>query len=185
GWRDRAWPDGRSRGDRSRPSIAPSTGPSPEERRLRHVTPGRDRCVGPRPPGREGPAPRHAGSGNADGTCTSPHPRVDAAGPGGKERHVEDRVSTVTLGAGRLAIDDVVAVARHRVPVVVDRAALSQLVNGRQALLQIAGSGQAIYGVTTGVGKLKDTVIPEEDRRRLQEHLVLSHAAGVGPTLGA
>ncbi|PYO52007.1 MAG: histidine ammonia-lyase, partial [Candidatus Rokuibacteriota bacterium] len=37
--------------------------------------------------------------------------------------------------------------------------------------------------MTTGVGKLKDTVIPQEDRRQLQRNLVLSHAAGVGPAL--
>jgi histidine ammonia-lyase len=94
-------------------------------------------------------------------------------------------VSAVTLGGSRLAIADVVAVARDAVTVALDPAATVRLVSGRRALEDMARSDQAIYGVTTGVGKLKDTVIPHEDRRRLQENLVLSHAAGVGPALEA
>jgi histidine ammonia-lyase len=89
----------------------------------------------------------------------------------------------VTLGAGRLAIADVVAVARDRAAVVLDAAAALRLKKGRQTLEEMARGEQPIYGVTTGVGKLKDTVIPLEDRRQLQENLVLSHAAGVGPAL--
>ena len=89
----------------------------------------------------------------------------------------------VTLGAGRLAIADVVSVARDGAKVVLDPAAARRVVKGRQTLEEMARGGQAIYGVTTGVGKLKDTVIPPEDRHQLQENLVLSHAAGVGAPL--
>ncbi len=92
-------------------------------------------------------------------------------------------MSAVTLGPSRLAISDVVAVARDAVTVVLDPAAALRLESGRRALEDMARGEQAIYGVTTGVGKLKDTVIPPEDRRRLQENLVVSHAAGVGPAL--
>jgi histidine ammonia-lyase len=91
----------------------------------------------------------------------------------------------VTLGAGRLAIADVVAVARDGITVALDPAAGRRLTKSRQVLEEMAQGEQAIYGVTTGVGKLKDTVIPHEDRRRLQENLVVSHAAGVGPALEA
>jgi histidine ammonia-lyase len=98
---------------------------------------------------------------------------------------VSIETGAVTLGAGRLAIADVVAVARDGATVVLDPGASERLVEGRQALEEMARGGQAIYGVTTGVGKLKDTVIPPEDRRRLQENLVVSHAAGVGPALDA
>jgi histidine ammonia-lyase len=89
----------------------------------------------------------------------------------------------VTLGVGRLAIGDVVAVARDGAKVILDPRAARRLVKSRQALESMARGEQPIYGVTTGVGKLKDTVIPPEDRRQLQENLVLSHAAGVGSPL--
>jgi histidine ammonia-lyase len=91
--------------------------------------------------------------------------------------------SPVMLGRGRLELEDVVAVARRRAPVALAPEAVERLTRARSLLDRIDRSGQAVYGVTTGVGKLKDTVIPPEDRRRLQRNLVLSHAAGVGPPL--
>src|SRR5437899_1492751 len=87
------------------------------------------------------------------------------------------------LSSRAVAIADVVAVARDGAPVVLDPAATRRLLKGRQALEEMARGEQPIYGVTTGVGKLKDTIIPQGDRRQLQENLVLSHAAGVGPAL--
>jgi len=42
------------------------------------------------------------------------------------------------------------------------------------------GSGQAIYGVNTGFGRLAQTRIPAFQLQQLQRNLVLSHAAGVG-----
>ncbi|HEV8437138.1 MAG TPA: histidine ammonia-lyase [Methylomirabilota bacterium] len=92
--------------------------------------------------------------------------------------------AAVTLGSGRLAIADVLAVARDRAPVALATAAVSRLDHGRRVLDDLDRSGEAIYGVTTGVGKLKDTRIPARDRRQLQRNLVLSHAAGVGEPLG-
>jgi histidine ammonia-lyase len=41
--------------------------------------------------------------------------------------------------------------------------------------------GRIVYGVTTGFGRLKDTLIPADDARTLQLNLVRSHSAGVGP----
>jgi histidine ammonia-lyase len=89
---------------------------------------------------------------------------------------------TITLGHGRLAINDVVAVARGA-SVSLHPDAIGRLREGRRMLDELDRDGHAIYGVTTGVGKLKDTVIPPDERRRLQRNLVLSHAAGVGRPL--
>ncbi len=46
-------------------------------------------------------------------------------------------------------------------------------------------AGAAVYGVTTGFGKLQDRAIGAEDRLALQRNLVRSHACGVGPLLDA
>ena len=43
--------------------------------------------------------------------------------------------------------------------------------------------GAAVYGVTTGFGKLSDIAIPADQLAQLQVNLVRSHAAGVGPRL--
>ncbi|KAI6651990.1 Histidine ammonia-lyase-like protein [Oopsacas minuta] len=43
--------------------------------------------------------------------------------------------------------------------------------------------GDTIYGVNTGFGRLASTRIPHEKIKQLQENLILSHSAGVGPDL--
>ena len=45
---------------------------------------------------------------------------------------------------------------------------------------QIASQGRVVYGVTTGFGKLCDTVIPPDEVGKLQENLLMSHASGMG-----
>jgi histidine ammonia-lyase len=91
--------------------------------------------------------------------------------------------SMIQLG-GALSVADVVAVARGAAPVGVGPEVARRLERGRATLERLDRAGEAVYGVTTGVGKLKDTPIPPEARRALQRNLVLSHAAGVGEPLG-
>ncbi len=43
--------------------------------------------------------------------------------------------------------------------------------------------GDAVYGITTGFGKLSEVAIPPDRLAELQVNLVRSHAAGVGPLL--
>jgi histidine ammonia-lyase len=47
----------------------------------------------------------------------------------------------------------------------------------------IVESGIRAYGITTGVGALADRVVSREQQAALSRHIVLSHAAGVGPAL--
>ncbi|MGH7319433.1 MAG: histidine ammonia-lyase [Candidatus Rokuibacteriota bacterium] len=89
----------------------------------------------------------------------------------------------VVVGASLLSVDHVVAVARDGAEVSLAPEIPGILERGRAALEALDREGQAVYGVTTGVGKLKDTIIPREARRALQRNLILSHAAGVGPPL--
>ena len=44
-------------------------------------------------------------------------------------------------------------------------------------------SGETVYGVTTGFGEFANVRIDPKDTERLQEHLILSHAAGAGDPL--
>jgi histidine ammonia-lyase len=53
----------------------------------------------------------------------------------------------------------------------------------RKMIENALASGQAIYGVNTGFGKLAQTRIPDAELKHLQRNLVLSHAAGVGAKL--
>ena len=89
----------------------------------------------------------------------------------------------VDLDGGPLALEAVEAVARHGEPVALNPAARRALDAGRAFVDRLAAGSEPIYGITTGVGKLKDVVIPPGQRAELQRNLVLSHAAGVGPAL--
>jgi histidine ammonia-lyase len=41
-------------------------------------------------------------------------------------------------------------------------------------------SGQPVYGLTTGFGRLKNQIIPESELAELQQNLILSHCCGIG-----
>ena len=90
---------------------------------------------------------------------------------------------TVALDGGPLTLEDVEGVARQRRPVTLAPAAVERLRAGRAFVDRLAAGAEPIYGITTGVGKLKDVVIPPTERAALQRNLVLSHAAGVGTPL--
>jgi histidine ammonia-lyase len=89
----------------------------------------------------------------------------------------------VDLDGGPLALEAVEAVARRGESVALAPAARRALDAGRAFVDRLAAGSEPIYGITTGVGKLKDVVIPPGQRVDLQRNLVLSHAAGVGAPL--
>ena len=92
-------------------------------------------------------------------------------------------MNALALDGGPLVLDDVEAVARARRPVALAPAAVERLAAARAFVDRLAAGSEPIYGITTGVGKLKDVVIPPADRAALQRNLVLSHAGGVGAPL--
>ncbi len=52
-----------------------------------------------------------------------------------------------------------------------------------EVVRRAASGTEPVYGVTTGVGKLADQLIPHADIQQLQLNLLRSHAAGVGEPL--
>ena len=93
---------------------------------------------------------------------------------------IAPRSTPVSVGIGPLAPDDVVAVARYRVPVVIDPAALSEVAASRALIVALADDVEPHYGISTGFGALATTFIAEDRRAQLQRSLIRSHAAGTG-----
>ena len=90
------------------------------------------------------------------------------------------------LDGQSLTIADVVRVARDPAAQVrVAPQARRALVGARKVVDRAISSGQTIYGINTGFGKLANVRIPPEQLDRLQANLIRSHAAGVGPPLPA
>ena len=87
----------------------------------------------------------------------------------------------ITVGAGPLALAEVVAVARHGAQVQLAPEAMERVRRGRRIIEALADDAQPHYGVSTGFGALATRHIPVELRAQLQVGLIRSHAAGSGP----
>ena len=55
-----------------------------------------------------------------------------------------------------------------------------QIEQSNRNVNHIINSGQVVYGINTGFGPLCETKISEEDTKKLQHNLLISHAVGVG-----
>ena len=88
-------------------------------------------------------------------------------------------MSSVTISDAPLSIEDLVAVADGE-PVELAAAARARIEASRAVVDIAMASGDAIYGVTTHVGHGKDVRLSEDELRRQQETLVMTHAGGVG-----
>ncbi len=69
--------------------------------------------------------------------------------------------------------------------VTLSEAARRKMEGARAAVESVLASGEAVYGINTGFGKLADVRIADGDLVRLQENLVRSHACGIGEPLAA
>lgn len=89
----------------------------------------------------------------------------------------------IVLTGADLTVGDVEAVARHGVQAVLDVHARARVQEARDVIERLVAEGAVVYGVTTGFGALADRSIAAADVERLQENLLMSHAAGVGEPL--
>ncbi len=92
--------------------------------------------------------------------------------------------SQIVLDGRSLSIADVVRVARQAgVRVSVAPEARAALLESRRLVERAIGSGETMYGINTGFGKLANVRIPPDQLDQLQANLIRSHAAGVGSPL--
>jgi histidine ammonia-lyase len=90
------------------------------------------------------------------------------------------------LDGRSLTVAEVVRVARQPgVRITVDPAAREVLHRSRQLVERAVATGQTMYGINTGFGKLANVRIASDQLDQLQVNLIRSHAAGVGTPLPA
>ena len=89
----------------------------------------------------------------------------------------------VIIRGEALTSAEVLAVARHNAPVLLDGSSPARINVARRVIDRMADDGQKVYGVTTGFGHLSRVSIPREQLPDLQHNLLRSHAAGVGEPL--
>ena len=89
---------------------------------------------------------------------------------------------TVTLDGRHLTLEAIEAVA-DGAPVDVSPQARDRVSKARAFVEERFADGHAIYGVTTGFGRLANVQIDPKDAAQLQLNLVRSHASGTGAPL--
>jgi histidine ammonia-lyase len=90
---------------------------------------------------------------------------------------------TVVLDGDSLALADVVRVAREREPVEFAPAAIERMREARALVERAIDRGDAVYGLTTGVGARKRIGVPRDELREFNRMLLLNHRTGQGPPL--
>jgi histidine ammonia-lyase len=89
----------------------------------------------------------------------------------------------IILGVDGMTLYHLVAIARHEARVGLTKESEERILNTRKLIEQWVQEEKTVYGVTTGFGALSDVIISKEDTRRLQENILMSHAAAVGNIL--
>ncbi len=87
------------------------------------------------------------------------------------------------VDGGPLTPSQVVEVARTRLPVRLSDTAAAHMRQSRAVVEAHLADGRAHYGINTGFGSLSRKRVAGGDLASLQQNLVRSHAAGVGPAL--
>lgn len=86
----------------------------------------------------------------------------------------------IVLSPGSLTLQELRRINTAHVPVELAPSAVDGINRSVQTVRDLIADGRVIYGINTGFGLLANTVIPADELEKLQESIVLSHAAGLG-----
>jgi histidine ammonia-lyase len=89
----------------------------------------------------------------------------------------------VVVGTSGTTIGDVVAVARNGARVEIGADALDAMQRSHEVVKGLGARDIPAYGISTGFGALSTRFIAPELRAELQERVIRSHAAGMGPPI--
>jgi histidine ammonia-lyase len=91
----------------------------------------------------------------------------------------------IAVGVGALGRAEVVAVARAGARVELTDEAYRVMAASRGHVEALASDPRPHYGISTGFGALASRYVPADQRKRMQQAVIRSHAAGVGPEVEA
>lgn len=89
----------------------------------------------------------------------------------------------LVLNGDQLTLDDVVAAVHNGWPVKVSAEAKQRVKVVRSTIEKAVREKKVIYGITTGFGAFSNVTISRAQGKQLQKNILMSHAAGVGPSL--
>jgi len=100
--------------------------------------------------------------------------------PGGK---LDKPTEYLHLDGSSLSTDDLVQLGHWRYKIKLTKESEEKVSAAREMIDNLVKENKVVYGITTGFGKFARTVIEPKKLTELQENLIRSHAAGVGPAL--
>lgn len=89
----------------------------------------------------------------------------------------------ITLDGYSLTIQDVISVCKDYEEVRIAESCFEKINKSRNFVEKILAENRVVYGITTGVGELANTLISPEESEKLQLNLIRSHSVGVGDPL--
>ena len=92
-------------------------------------------------------------------------------------------MEVLKLNGEPLRLAEIESVALNGCRVELAESAKERMAAGRAMIEEILRTGQTVYGVNTGFGKLSDVHVPPDKLAQLQTNLVRSHAGGIGQPL--
>jgi histidine ammonia-lyase len=92
-------------------------------------------------------------------------------------------MKAISLGFDGMTLADLTAIARGGAHAQLTKDSEKRIRATRRLVEKWVEDEKTIYGITTGFGALSDVAISRKDTRRLQENILMSHAAGVGEPL--
>ena len=90
----------------------------------------------------------------------------------------------IRLGMDGMTLEDLISITREGANVELTKKSAKRIIDTRKLVEKWVQEERIIYGITTGFGALSDVTISNKDTRQLQKNILMSHAAGVGKTLG-
>ncbi|MCK5305125.1 MAG: aromatic amino acid lyase, partial [Candidatus Heimdallarchaeota archaeon] len=89
----------------------------------------------------------------------------------------------IILDGDSLTINDLVEVTRFERKVKISEEGKKRIEKARKILEDKLDKNEIMYGISTGFGKLADTIISPSERELLQKNIIRSHSIGFGPYL--
>ncbi|MBY9001869.1 MAG: histidine ammonia-lyase [Candidatus Heimdallarchaeota archaeon] len=90
---------------------------------------------------------------------------------------------TIILDGKTLTINDLIKVTRFEKGVKISDEGKVKIEEARKIIEDKLEKNETIYGISTGFGKLANTIISPSQRETLQKNLIKSHSIGFGPYL--
>ena len=89
----------------------------------------------------------------------------------------------VVLDGESLTIQDLIMITRFGKSVKISEEGRKKIQEARRIIDEKLEKNEIIYGVSTGFGKLANTIISPSEREILQKNIIQSHSIGFGPNL--